>query len=95
MHYHFVSRGEFEALRDRPGFFVETAEFGGNLYGTSVAAVEAVGKGKGRGVDGQECGGQGRCCVLDIEMEVCTTKSTTLYSVFPISSSPPPSLFFF
>ncbi len=37
--YHFVSRGEFEALR-AVGGFVESAEVHGNLYGTSRAEVE-------------------------------------------------------
>jgi len=53
--YHFVTREAFEALRAADGF-IETAEFGGNLYGTSAAAVEAV-------------RARGRVCVLDIEME--------------------------
>lgn len=85
MQYHFLSRADFERLRDqgkdsgeKGAFFVETAEFGGNLYGTSVGAVEEVSRGKGRGVEkeggkGTEEGnddGVGRCCVLDIEMEV-------------------------
>ena len=79
--YWFVGRGEFERLRDegeeeeengrgggktKKPFFVETAEFGGNLYGTSVGAVEEVAR---RG---------GRCCVLDIEMEVCVYSSLCL-----------------
>jgi guanylate kinase len=38
--------------------FIEHAEFGGNLYGTSKQAVKTVAE-------------QGRICVLDIEMEVC------------------------
>lgn len=78
MQYHFVSREEFERLRDQEkGFFVETAQFGGNLYGTSVGAVEEVGRGvaPGEGGEGEGEGKEeedpvGRCCVLDIEMEV-------------------------
>ena len=39
--YHFVSRAEIEDLREAGGM-VETAEFSGNLYGTSVEAVKRV-----------------------------------------------------
>jgi len=39
--YHFVSRAEFMALRDRqPSGFLEWAEVHGNLYGTGRAEVE-------------------------------------------------------
>lgn len=39
--YYFVSRREFESIRDRhPSGFLEWAEVHGNLYGTSRAAVE-------------------------------------------------------
>ena len=44
-------------LVDKEGF-IEHAQFGGNLYGTSIKAVESVAE-------------KGRICVLDIEMEVC------------------------
>lgn len=37
--YHFVGREAFRALA-REGAFVEWAEFGGNLYGTSFAALD-------------------------------------------------------
>jgi len=37
--------------------FIEHAQFGSNLYGTSVQAVRDVKE-------------RGRCCILDIEMEV-------------------------
>lgn len=40
MHYHFVSAAEFRRLADA-GAFVEYAEYAGNLYGTSLAAIEA------------------------------------------------------
>ncbi|KAF2461311.1 guanylate kinase-like protein [Lineolata rhizophorae] len=53
--YNFVAKEAFLTLKDAGGF-VETAQFGGNYYGTSVAAVEKVAK-------------QGRICILDIEME--------------------------
>jgi guanylate kinase len=54
MHYNFVTRAQFEALRADDGF-VETAEFGANMYGTSKAAVAAV-------------AARGRTCLLDVEM---------------------------
>ena len=38
--YHFVSRDQFEAMRDQ-GVFLEWAEVHGNLYGTSRPAVLA------------------------------------------------------
>jgi guanylate kinase len=38
--------------------FIEHAEFSGNMYGTSVKAVEAVAKGK-------------KMCILDIDTQVC------------------------
>lgn len=38
--YHFVSRGQFETMRDQ-GVFLEWAEVHGNLYGTSRPAVLA------------------------------------------------------
>ena len=75
-HYHFISREDFVKLRDEtPGFFIETAEFSGNLYGTSRSAVRDVAEGRslGRGLKGVDTGKdlKARCCVLDIEMEVC------------------------
>jgi guanylate kinase len=53
--YNFVTRDEFQKLIDSNGF-IEHAQFGSNLYGTSFAAVEAVEK-------------SGTTCILDIEME--------------------------
>jgi guanylate kinase len=66
--YHFVTIPEFEALIAVSGF-VEHAKFGGNYYGTSFAAVEAVAKGEGKAIDGSPATGEGRVCILDIEME--------------------------
>lgn len=54
--YNFTTKEEFLDLADRKGF-IEHAQFGGNLYGTSFKAVEDVAE-------------KGRICVLDIEMEV-------------------------
>lgn len=54
--YHFVTREDFIKLVDANGF-IEHAQFGSNLYGTSVQAVKDVRE-------------KGRTCILDIEMEV-------------------------
>jgi guanylate kinase len=59
--YNFVTRDAFEQLK-ADGGFIETAEFDGNLYGTSVKAVEDVAEHGGPD-------GNGLICVLDIEME--------------------------
>ena len=56
VHYHYVSREAMaEAIED--GQFIETAEFSGNVYGTSRKAVQTV-------------LGAGKICILDIEMQV-------------------------
>ena len=55
--YNFTTREAFRALVDDNGF-IEHAQFGSNLYGTSVQAVKDVKE-------------KGRVCILDIEMEVC------------------------
>lgn len=55
IHYFYVSRDELEK-RVADGEFLETAEFSGNMYGTSLAAVEQV-------------QAAGKVCVLDIEIE--------------------------
>ena len=41
MHYNFSDREVMEQM-EKDGEFIETAEFSGNMYGTSKAAVEAV-----------------------------------------------------
>jgi guanylate kinase len=48
VHYHFVSAGEFRKLVG-DGAFLEHAEYSGNLYGTSAAALDGP-LGRGRDV---------------------------------------------
>ncbi|KAF7845679.1 hypothetical protein BT93_L1276 [Corymbia citriodora subsp. variegata] len=63
--YIFVTREAFQKLIDENGF-IEHAQFGSNLYGTSVQAVKNVAE-------------KGRTCILDIEMEgVKQVKKTDL-----------------
>lgn len=52
VHYHFVTREQFEALRAEGGFY-EWNEYNGNLYGTSKKAV-------------QDVQSQGKACVFDV-----------------------------
>ncbi len=54
--YNFTTKEAFQKLVDVGGF-IEHAQFGSNMYGTSVQAVKDVSE-------------QGRTCILDIEMEV-------------------------
>ena len=59
-----MPRADFEAKIAAGGFFIENAQFGSNLYGTSFGAVEDVAReeaNKGKGVK--------KTCILDIEME--------------------------
>jgi guanylate kinase len=53
--YHFITREEFEARRER-GYFLEWAEVHGNLYGTPVHEVD-------------EKIAQGKVVVLDIDVQ--------------------------
>lgn len=53
--YHFVERPEFERMI-ADGEFVEHAEYGGNMYGTPIASIEAARE-------------DGKVVVLDIELE--------------------------
>jgi guanylate kinase len=65
VHYHFVSRDEM--MRGvANGEFIESAEYSGNLYGTSKRAVREVAE-------------KGKTCVLDIDMQgVLSIKKTDL-----------------
>ena len=75
--YHFVSKDDFLELVAANGF-IEHAQFGGNHYGTSVAAVKDIAE-------------KGRICILDIEMEgVKQVKRTDLNARFLFLA--PPSL---
>ncbi|DAA73657.1 TPA_exp: Uncharacterized protein A8136_4091 [Trichophyton benhamiae CBS 112371] len=73
--YNFTTKEAFLKLVDEGGF-IEHAQFGGNHYGTSIAAVKRVAD-------------QGRICVLDIEMEgVKQVKRTDLNARFLFLAPP-------
>lgn len=73
--YHYVTRDVMQAGIDN-GDFIESAEFSGNLYGTSKAAV-------------QEVQSKNLICLLDIDMQgVKSIKKTDLNPMF-ISIQPP------
>uniref|UniRef100_UPI00398E3FD6 guanylate kinase-like isoform X2 n=2 Tax=Pristiophorus japonicus TaxID=55135 RepID=UPI00398E3FD6 len=73
--YHFVTRDEM--LRGiEAGEFIENAEFSGNRYGTSKAAVQAV-------------QAKNQICILDIDMQgVRNIKKTDLCPIY-LSIQPP------
>lgn len=73
--YHYVTRDVMKAGIDN-GEFIENAEFSGNMYGTSKAAV-------------QDVQAKNLICILDIDMEgVKTIKKTDLNPIY-ISIQPP------
>ncbi|KAM4551588.1 guanylate kinase isoform 2-T2 [Odontesthes bonariensis] len=73
--YHYVTREEMQASIDS-GNFIENAEFSGNLYGTSKAAVQAV-------------QAKNLICILDIDMQgVKNIKRTDLNPIY-VSIQPP------
>ncbi|KAF8331071.1 P-loop containing nucleoside triphosphate hydrolase protein [Cantharellus anzutake] len=77
--YHFTTREQFLSLVDQ-GAFIEHAQFSGNLYGTTVKAVQDVAE-------------RGRRCILDIDAQGVRTikeKHPNLNPVFVFIS--PPSL---
>ncbi|KAM4870753.1 guanylate kinase isoform X2 [Urocitellus parryii] len=74
-HYYFVTR-EVMQHDIAAGDFIEHAEFSGNLYGTSKAAVRAV-------------QAMNRICVLDVDLQgVRNIKKTDLHPIY-ISVQPP------
>ncbi|XP_026766062.3 guanylate kinase isoform X4 [Pangasianodon hypophthalmus] len=73
--YHYVSREDMVAGVAK-GEFIESAEFSGNMYGTSKAAVQAV-------------QAQNLICILDIDMQgVKSIKKTNLNPIY-VSIQPP------
>ncbi|KAM9789385.1 guanylate kinase [Neosynchiropus ocellatus] len=73
--YHYVTREAMQAAIAR-GDFIENAEFSGNLYGTSKAAV-------------QDVQAKNLICILDIDMQgVRNIKKTDLDPIY-ISIQPP------
>ncbi|KAJ6815974.1 guanylate kinase 1-like [Iris pallida] len=69
VHYHFTERSIMEKdIRD--GEFLETAAVHGNLYGTSIEAVEAVTNG-------------GKRCILDIDVQGArSVRASSLEAIF-------------
>ncbi|GLT96055.1 hypothetical protein SLE2022_137040 [Rubroshorea leprosula] len=69
VHYHFTERSVMEKeIRD--GKFLESAEVHGNLYGTSIEAVEAVAD-------------SGKRCILDIDVQGAgQVKASSLEAIF-------------
>ncbi|KAH8270388.1 hypothetical protein KR018_009310 [Drosophila ironensis] len=75
VHYFFVERPEMEAAIAGDEF-IETAEFTGNLYGTSKEAVRAI-------------QAQGRVCILDIEQKGVEQIRRTDLNPILIFNNPP------
>ena len=68
VHYYFVAKDEFLDAKER-GEFIETAEFAGNMYGTSRGAINRLQM-------------AGQICVLGIEMHgVHQIKKTPMSSM--------------
>ena len=75
VHYNFVQKADMEA-DIAAGKFLEYAHVHENIYGTSLAAVEAVAK-------------KGRVCVLDIDVQGAEiVKKSSLDAVFVFVSPP-------
>lgn len=73
--YHYVTREVMQAGIDK-GDFIENAEFSGNMYGTSKAAV-------------QDVQAKNLICILDIDMQgVKNIKRTDLNPIY-VSIQPP------
>lgn len=75
VHYHFTERDAMK-LAIQEGEFLESADVHGNLYGTSIAAVEAVAD-------------AGKRCILDIDVQGAkAVKNSSLDALF-IFIAPP------
>lgn len=75
VHYHFTERNEME-LAIQEGKFLESANVHGNLYGTSVAAVEAVAD-------------AGKRCILDIDVQGAQAVKRSCLDALFIFIAPP------
>lgn len=74
--YHFVDVEEFKSLIDGEKF-IEWAQFSGNYYGTSIAAVGDVAQ------------KAGKTCILDIDMQgVKSVKKSDLHARFLFVAPP-------
>lgn len=73
--YHFVSRGEFEAMRER-GRLLEWAEVHGELYGTPLSNLE-------------ESRDSGRALLLDIDVQGARQVRENLESAVLVFLLPP------
>ena len=77
IHYHFTDKETFEA-EIAQGKFLEYAYVHNNIYGTSIAAVEAV-------------AASGKCCILDIDVQGARqVRASGLPAIFVFIA--PPSL---
>jgi guanylate kinase len=74
-HYHFVSKEEFEAYKEKGGF-LEFAEVHGNYYGTSIEQIERI---TASGYD----------VILEIDVQGATTVLGRLPSAVSIFILPP------
>ncbi|KAI8926422.1 guanylate kinase [Entophlyctis helioformis] len=73
--YHYITRDEFEAMV-ADNKFIEHAEFSGNRYGTSIAAIDSVKQ-------------SGKVCVLDLEIRgVQSIKTMNLGAKFVFVQPP-------
>eukprot|EP00271_Cylindrocystis_brebissonii_P011713 TRINITY_DN29633_c0_g1_i1.p1 TRINITY_DN29633_c0_g1~~TRINITY_DN29633_c0_g1_i1.p1 ORF type:complete len:361 (+),score=65.05 TRINITY_DN29633_c0_g1_i1:338-1420(+) len=75
VHYHFAEKEAMQAEIDAGGF-LESANVHGNLYGTSRAAVETVGK-------------SGKICILDIDVQGARQVKDSGFPIISIFINPP------
>lgn len=75
VHYYFTTKERMQREIDRGGF-VEYAHVHGNMYGTSVAAVEAVAR-------------RGCVCVLDIDVQGCRSVRAAGLPALMVFVAPP------